>query len=667
MSSTPKVSIIVLSHLNWNRYTRDFLVQIMEKTDFQDYEVICVNNGNGKGITKDFNDWIAHDKRFKMIESEKNLGFAGGNNLAAKYAKGEYLLFINDDIIIHNKGWLSNLVKAKNDKNIVGAQLIKNNQHTAYKYKTQEYLGGWCVLVTRDEFESIGGWEETFGKAFYEDVWFSRELAKKGKKLVQVETGLEHLISKTVSRFNVNDFTNFGGLVYKSKMSMDQHKKRIVFYYNGYGFLDEDYEGKGVGGAEASLIQLSRKLYKLGWRVEIYNQTQTGGQFNGVWYFNISEFNPFEYCDVFVLWRDKYNLLQSVFARTKIFFSCDQRTSGDWNRDILPHIDGTICISEYHRDYLVRNYHINKKDITIMDLGVKEEDYTQEMSKQKNKLIYCSVPNRGLAMLAEAFPRIREKVPDAELYITSDYRLWGQKEPHNKEYIEMFRSLPNVHFLGKIPRDELVKHQLTAEVMAYPCMYDENFCISAMECIASGTVPVTFDIGAMKTTVGDSGIVLNVDARANRAGAVARFANEVSDLLKDRDRLESLAKSGKTRALKKYSWTYLGKKYSNLFAKFLDNGTVLSLEKCEICGEDFDTGFDMFKHRVKEHTPAGVIPEKRDDKDMYMIITAKKDVELSLNNGFYSGRSIKVPAKSSNDIIRILKEAYGDDIILSID
>ena len=87
------VSIITVNYKQ-PRYTTGLLQSIVRHVGMEQLEVIVVDNG----ATAD------HGELFRSVcpdvvyvRSEKNLGFAGGNNLGTRYAKGDYLLFLNND------------------------------------------------------------------------------------------------------------------------------------------------------------------------------------------------------------------------------------------------------------------------------------------------------------------------------------------------------------------------------------------------------------------------------------------------------------------------------------------------------------------------------------------------------------------------------------------
>lgn len=90
--SEPKVSLITVNY-NQAEIT-GALLESIRKQDYRNVEVLVVDNASHENPEPLFRE------RFPeviFLRSEKNLGFAGGNNLALPYATGEYLFFINND------------------------------------------------------------------------------------------------------------------------------------------------------------------------------------------------------------------------------------------------------------------------------------------------------------------------------------------------------------------------------------------------------------------------------------------------------------------------------------------------------------------------------------------------------------------------------------------
>jgi hypothetical protein len=105
-----------------------------------------------------------------------------------------------------------------------------------------------------------------------------------------------------------------------------------------------------------------------------------------------------------------------------------------------------------------------------------------------------------LKELLEMWLRIIGAVPEASLVITSDYRLWGAGYRGNEKYLQYAMGMPGVTFLGAVPRPRLVEEQLKAEVLPYPCSYNELFCYAVAECEVAGALPITPRIAALETT-----------------------------------------------------------------------------------------------------------------------------------------------------------------------
>lgn len=261
-----------------------------------------------------------------------------------------------------------------------------------------------------------------------------------------------------------------------------------------------DIYGRGVGGAELAMMTWAETMASRGHKVRVYNNPNHEGSYNGVAYLPQSAFGWRDDRDVMISFRSPNRYVRTARAAVKLFWSTDQQTVGAFERDIFPYVDRTVCISPFHVNYHIKRYEVAPEMIGYFDLGVRVEEYDQPIEKVPGRCIFCSVPERGLEVLRLMWPRIKKRVPNASLVITSDYTLWGSPNPLNQEHRLNWLHLPDVQFLGKIPRAELVKEQLKAEVMPYPCNYEELFCISAAECQVAGAMPITSGLGALPTT-----------------------------------------------------------------------------------------------------------------------------------------------------------------------
>lgn len=96
---SPSVSVIILGY-NGYQWLGPCLESVLDQDLAESYEVIYADNGSTDGSL----DYVRTEfKQVQAIDLERNWGYAVGNNRAASYAQGRYLLFLNQDTILHRK------------------------------------------------------------------------------------------------------------------------------------------------------------------------------------------------------------------------------------------------------------------------------------------------------------------------------------------------------------------------------------------------------------------------------------------------------------------------------------------------------------------------------------------------------------------------------------
>jgi glycosyltransferase involved in cell wall biosynthesis len=259
--------------------------------------------------------------------------------------------------------------------------------------------------------------------------------------------------------------------------------------------------GIGVGGSEYALLTMCEQWHNDGHEVVLYNNpiSPEGNLFEQR---KLQQFDPKQSPDVLIVFRSPNPLAIASRAKLKVWWSCDQFTLPHLKfNDFAPFMDKVVVISEYHAEYFEDVYHIH--DVEVIDLPVRYQDFENlELKKVPYRMIFTSVPDRGLQHLHAMWPIIKRDIPEAELHITSDYRLWGIPDARNQQHRLNWMRQNGVKFLGAIPRTQLLQEQAEASLLLYPSFYDtaELFCISCAEAQAMGVYPITSDWGALKTT-----------------------------------------------------------------------------------------------------------------------------------------------------------------------
>jgi len=266
----------------------------------------------------------------------------------------------------------------------------------------------------------------------------------------------------------------------------------------------------GVGGSEYAMITLCEEWTKRGDTVILYNDPKE----YGASIFEqrpIAAFDVNEPRDVLINFRSPNPKTMNTHNCLKVWLSTDQMSVGDY-RSFAGNVDKIVVISPRHAEYFKSEYGI--QNATVIDIPVRVHDYDsvrndEKIDKIPKHLIFTSVPARGLDNLLRIYQRIQREVPDVSLTITSDYRLWGVGAS-NEHFRVRWMHISNVDFLGAVPRAQLIRENLKAQILLYPSNYDELFCVAVSEAQYAGAYPVTSATGALPTT--NMGKVIGLDA-----------------------------------------------------------------------------------------------------------------------------------------------------------
>lgn len=212
------VSIVMLS---WNapEYTKLALESIRRHTAGE-YEIIIVDNGSKPETV----EWLRTLQDVRVIYNRFNRGYAGGNNQAIAAARGEYVVLLNNDVVV-TEGWLDGLlaafdriprlgVSAPRSNRIAGDQITadatyanldemreyaatRRSRFSGEGYLTDRAIG-LCLCIDRRVIEEVGGIDERFGAGNFEDDDFCLRVRGAGYRIfVCDDVFIHHFGSQT--------------------------------------------------------------------------------------------------------------------------------------------------------------------------------------------------------------------------------------------------------------------------------------------------------------------------------------------------------------------------------------------------------------------------------------------------------------------------------------
>lgn len=138
--------------------TLEFIASIKERVLSVSYEIIVVDNCSAGNDAEQIAQ--AHPD-VKVVRAERNLGFAGGNNLALPYAEGTYLCFINNDTLIGKDGFCE-IIQTFIDQPSIG--MISSKLRYAAEPETIQYAGFTPLSLITLRNAGIGNGEKDSGQ-----------------------------------------------------------------------------------------------------------------------------------------------------------------------------------------------------------------------------------------------------------------------------------------------------------------------------------------------------------------------------------------------------------------------------------------------------------------------------------------------------------------------
>ncbi len=301
----PLASVIIVNH-NGIEFVAECLKSVFEN-EYSDFEVIFVDNGSTDGSLDYVKKEFGIDSRLRIVENGASLGPAVGRNRGAKVAKGEYLIFLDNDTRVDKKCIIELIKVLENDSTIGAAQAKLLRMGTDNLYDCAgDYLGPLGFLIERSRgakdigqfdyiadilsaksaasiirkglFDKIGGFDEDFYMYLEETdlswrVWLSgyrvvfipdsvvyhafntpkKDFRRYYPKYIVRFYGCRNYISTLIKNLEFNNLIQFLPLHIFCWFSL-----ALLFFMKG-AFMDSFYILEGIGWNILNIGKLFRK------------------------------------------------------------------------------------------------------------------------------------------------------------------------------------------------------------------------------------------------------------------------------------------------------------------------------------------------------------------------------------------------------------------------
>lgn len=283
-----------------------------------------------------------------------------------------------------------------------------------------------------------------------------------------------------------------------------------------------DVNHKGLGGSETWAVRLAEHLDALGCIVTVYGECGDG-LWGGAIFRHHSRWDPTEPVDVLIASRNPALIDARPRARHRLLWVHDVDCGDLLTPARADQFDHVVGLSDWHTNHLAGRYPFLGSRLVQSHNGIEHSLFRpRPWALRAKRVLYTSSPDRGLDVVLELWPRVREQVPDATLaYCYPDvYDAVAEQRPEigaHRDRIRKLSTQPGVDRLGSLPQPTLAAMMCDSRVWVHPSWctahpapqggvveevpFHETSCIGALEAQAAGCHVVASGWGALKQTV----------------------------------------------------------------------------------------------------------------------------------------------------------------------
>jgi glycosyltransferase involved in cell wall biosynthesis len=291
-------------------------------------------------------------------------------------------------------------------------------------------------------------------------------------------------------------------------------------------YVIETVYQRPMGGSSSALCYLAEELAKQGQEVFVLNRTTTPGVSRGVTCLPFETLQPelrhsFDVLVVSNMAGQASQIRAMLNPKTKLILwsghAHDQpaiqplQDPQEWAT-----YDGIALVSNWQREQYHQHFGIDINQMRVLQNAISPSfekclpsDRPILSAKAKPPvLVYTSTPFRGLDILLNLFPAIRQAVPGTRLRIFSSMQVYNMPDADYEPLYRQCRETEGVEYIGSVSQPELAQELQSAIGLFYPNTFAETSCIAVMEAMASGCLILTSELGALSETTAGFGYLI---------------------------------------------------------------------------------------------------------------------------------------------------------------
>ena len=182
------------------------------------------------------------------------------------------------------------------------------------------------------------------------------------------------------------------------------------------------------------------------------------------------------------------------------------------------------------------------------------------------RIIHHCTPWRGLNVLLLAMQMLRNENVILDVY--SSCKVYGSEfaDGHEMAFKDIYKQaeeLPNVNYIGYKTNEYILENMTNYDLFVYPSIFEETFCVSALEALASGLHVITTNFGALPETCSEWPVYINFTKNHELLAGSFAHAIDAAAVYLHEDGMQNYLDQQQKFFKRFYSWDRKGSEWTN--------------------------------------------------------------------------------------------------------
>lgn len=234
---------------------------------------------------------------------------------------------------------------------------------------------------------------------------------------------------------------------------------------------------------------------------------------------------------------------------------------------------GIVFVSSWQQTVFFMNMGVKYSESTVIRNAIDPIWVKSKPDDGKIRLVYHPTPHRGLEILVPVFTEICKSVNNIHLDVFSNFDIYSRPEANEafESLYEICKTHQNITYHGTKSNDTVREALANAHIFAYPCIWRETSCISALEAMSAKCLIVAPEYSGLSETIGSFGLsyAWTDDPREHAKIFAEKLVEAITEI--DSKNIQKRLDMQKDYVDSFYGWDSRAKEWENYLRKVISN------------------------------------------------------------------------------------------------